>query len=167
MRFEWIEQHAAEFDVRAMCTVLDVRRAGYYAWVKRPVSKCEQANAVLDKQIEGVFAASRQTYGSPRVFHALKTKGVQCGENRVARRMQQNALIPVRWKKYRPQTTDSNHDLPIADNLLEQEFVATEPTLSWRYYIHSDWRRLALYNRDYRLVCPQSRGLGNQHIAQG
>lgn len=120
-----------EFEVQAMCEVLDVSRAGYYAWLKRPASARERANAILDEQISKVFAESRETYGSPRVHSALKKQGVKCGENRVARRMQKNALISVRRRKYRPQTTDSNHDLPVAENLLDQEFTATEPNQRW------------------------------------
>ena len=131
MKFEWIEKYAVEFDVKAMCTVLGVSRAGYYAWQKRPISNRAQANIVLDYSIEKIFTKSRETYGSPRVFQALKKQGISCGENRVARRMQQKALVSVRRRKFRPQTTDSKHDLPIADNLLEQDFTATEPNQRW------------------------------------
>lgn len=114
-----------------MCEVLNVSRAGYYAWLRRPVSACEKANAALDMRIAKVFTGSRETYGSPRVFNALKRQGVFCGENRVARRMRKNALISVRRRKYRPQSTDSNHALPIAENLLQQEFTATQPNQRW------------------------------------
>lgn len=131
MRFDWIEKHAFEFRVDAMCAALNVSRAGYYAWRKRPQSRRGQANAALDRSIQDVFEASRETYGSPRVFETLKRQGVSCSENRVARRMQQNALISVRRKKYRPQTTDSNHAHAIAANLLEQEFTATKPNERW------------------------------------
>ena len=58
MRFEWIQQHVGEFEVQAMCEVLDVSRAGYYAWLNRPASAREQANAALDEQIREVFARS-------------------------------------------------------------------------------------------------------------
>lgn len=131
MKFEWIETHVSEFDVQEMCRVLGVSRAGYYSWVKRPESSREQQNAALDKKIGKVFARSRETYGSPRVFQALKKDGVSCSENRIARRMQKNALISVRRRKFRPQTTDSNHDQPIAKNHLEQDFTATTPNQRW------------------------------------
>ena len=114
-----------------MCEALGVSRAGYYASLRRPASAREEANAALDKQIARVFNESRETYGSPRIFGALKKEGVTCGENRVARRMRTNALISVRRRKFRPQTTDSNHELPIAENLLEQEFTATAPNQRW------------------------------------
>lgn len=131
MKFEWINKCATEFDVKAMCAALQVSRAGYYAWVNRPICARKQANKDLDSRIEKVFAGSRETYGSPRVFQALKRQGVSCSENRVARRMQRNALVSVRRRKFRPQTTDSNHDLPIAENILEQNFTATAPNQRW------------------------------------
>ena len=65
MRFEWIKQHVCEFEVQAMCEVLAVSRAGYYAWLKRPISSRKQANLILDSRIEEVFVESRETYGSP------------------------------------------------------------------------------------------------------
>ena len=131
MKFDWIQQHVGEFDVRAMCRVLDVSRAGYYARLKRPASARDKANEVLNNHIAKVFTDSRETYGSPRVFESLKRQGVVCGENRVARRMREKELVSVRRRKFRPQTTDSNHDLPIAENLLDQEFTATEPNQRW------------------------------------
>ena len=131
MRFEWIKQHVCEFEVQAMCEVLAVSRAGYYAWLKRPVSNRKQANLVLDSRIEDVFAKSRETYGSPRVYKALKKQGISCGKHRIARRMQLKGLISVRRSKFKPQTTDSNHDLPIAENLLNQDFTATAPNQRW------------------------------------
>jgi transposase InsO family protein len=131
VRFDWIQQHVNEFEVQAMCRVLGVSRAGYYAWLKRPVSERARANTALDKRITKIFAKSRETYGSPRVFNALRKQSVPCGENRVARRMRKNALISVRRRKFKPQGTDSNHDLPIAKNLLEQRFEATQPNQRW------------------------------------
>lgn len=131
MKFEWIEKHAVEFDIQAMCAVLGVSRAGYYAWQHRPPSRREEANAALDESIVAVFAESRETYGSPRVFNALKKQHVPCSENRVARRMREKELVSVRRRKFRPQTTDSKHDLPIAENLLEQKFAATGTNQRW------------------------------------
>lgn len=131
MRFEWIESHGAEFSIEAMCHVLKVSRAGYYAWLKRDVSPRERSNTALDASIQGVFETSRETYGSPRVYQALKVRGIACSENRVARRMREKSLISVRRRKFRPCTTDSDHALPIAENLLEQEFIATAPNQRW------------------------------------
>ena len=131
MRFERLREHAEQVEIRTMCEVLDVSRAGYYAWLKRSTSDRQQADDLLDEQIPQVFAESCETYGSPRVFSALRRRGVNCGENRVAHRMRKKRLISMRRRKYCPQSTDSNHDLPVAENLLEQEFSATGPNQRW------------------------------------
>jgi putative transposase len=67
-----------------MCRVYEVTRAGYYAWRSRPESSRSQHNEKLKAQIERVHRESRSTYGSPRVYRALKRSGVHTSENRVA-----------------------------------------------------------------------------------
>jgi putative transposase len=75
-----------------MCRVYDVTRAGYYAWRKRPESVRALQDQKLKTQIERVHRESRGTYGSPRVYHALKRIGVRAGENRIARLMRAHAI---------------------------------------------------------------------------
>lgn len=138
-----------EFPTRLACKVLDVSRAGYYAWKKRNPSPRSIANETLLKEIKQTFLESRQTYGSPRIHAALKRKNISCGEHRVARLMQQNELISVRRRKFRPQTTDANHQLPVADNLLAQDFTASAPNQRWVGDItyvdtHEGWLYLAV-----------------------
>jgi putative transposase len=131
VKFSWIKEHREEFDVRVMCQALGVSRAGYYVWRNRPESSRYKANKVLDKEITKVFVKSRETYGSPRVFHALKRQGVSCSENRVARRMKENALVSVRRRKFRAEGTNSCHSLPVAPNILNQKFTAKAPNERW------------------------------------
>ena len=87
MIFRFVQQHQAEFPISVMCDVLSVSRSGYYAWLKKPVSKRQQANAILRKKIRTVHHASGESYGSPRIYQALKKQGEPCSENRVARLM--------------------------------------------------------------------------------
>jgi putative transposase len=75
-----------------MCRVYDVTRAGYYAWRSRPESNRSQHNARLKIQIEQVHRESRGTYGSPRVYRALKDLGIYTSENRVARLMRTHGI---------------------------------------------------------------------------
>jgi transposase InsO family protein len=81
--------------------------------------------------IEGLFNESRRTYGSPRIHAALRARGVSCGLNRVARLMRKLGLKPRMKKKFRVQTTNSNHDHPIAPNLLNQDFSTDHPNQIW------------------------------------
>jgi hypothetical protein len=85
--FRFIQQHQAEFSISVMCDVLSVSRSGYYAWLKKPVSKRQQANEKLREKIRTAHRDSGKSYGSPRVYQALKEQEEPCSENRVARLM--------------------------------------------------------------------------------
>ena len=113
-----------------MCKVLNVSPSGYYAWRKRPVSAREMANQDLMDKIEAVFEGSEQTYGSPRVYRALKAQGVACSENRVARLMRLRGLKPKRVRRFRA-TTKRNKAHRAAPNRLKRDFVADQPNLKW------------------------------------
>jgi putative transposase len=113
-----------------MCEVLEVSRSGYYARCRRPPSLRNLENQKLSQQIEEIHQASRQTYGSPRIQLALQAQGLQVGRNRVIRLME-HLGINARVKRQFVTTTDSNHDLPIAENVLNRTFTTLEPDRSW------------------------------------
>ena len=75
-----------------MCRVYGVTRAGYYAWRERPMSKRQQQDQTLKRQIERIHEESRGIYGSPRVYRELQDRGVEVGENRVARLMRRHGI---------------------------------------------------------------------------
>jgi transposase InsO family protein len=130
MKFAFIEEQRDQYPVRLMCKVLEVSPSGYYAWRTRPVSQREMANQQLTQQIETVFNASHGTYGSPRVFHALKSKGIACSENRVARLMRLRGIRAKQSKRYRS-TTRRDTSRPVAPNHLERDFTAKTPNEKW------------------------------------
>ena len=117
--------------MNVMCDILDVTRAGYYAHVDRPASPRQLRRAELVQKISQVHADSRGLYGSPRVAAELKDAGTQVCENTVARLMRQWELRSKIVRKFRPQTTDSNHPCPVAPNRLERLFSAEEPNRKW------------------------------------
>jgi len=131
MKYQFIADHRQEFEITAMCRVLQVSRSGYYAWRKRPVSEREMANQKLTAQIKEIHQDSRQTYGSPRIHAELASQGVKCGHNRVARLMGQAELRAKQKRKFKVTTTDSAHDYPVAPNLLNQDFQAGRPNETW------------------------------------
>lgn len=131
MKFEFIEAHRTEFEISVMCRVLAVSRSGYYAWRKRPVSARKMANDKVRAQIKTIFQNSRQTYGSPRIQAELQDNGLKCGQNRVARLMREEKLWAKQKRKFKVSTTDSNHDYPVAPNLLAQDFQASRPNEKW------------------------------------
>lgn len=132
-----------------------VERSGYYAWLNRKPSKREESNNKLDKQIAEIFKSHSGRYGSPRVTNELRQQGEICSKNRVARRMKSLDLKAKGKKKFKV-TTDSKHNLPVADNILNRNFSANKPNEKWCgdiSYIWTDegWMYLAvvidLYSR--------------------
>jgi len=120
----------ANFPVTLMCRVLEVTRAGYYAWRKRKPSRRAQENEQLAKKIAEVHRDSRGSYGSPRVYAELCTQGFDVGRNRIARIMREEGILGRRKPRFRL-TTDSDHKLPVALNLLDRQFMADEPDAAW------------------------------------
>jgi putative transposase len=131
MTYQFIDKHRDEFAITVTCRVLGVSRSGYYAWCNRPISPRKMANDMLLEQIKAVHHKSRQTYGSPRIHVELVQQGLKCGHNRVARLMRLHGLRANQKRSFKVKTTDSNHDQPVAPNLLGQEFKADQPDQKW------------------------------------
>lgn len=125
-----MEAQKAYFPIALMCQVLCVSRSGFYAWRHRKPSLRSQENQKLKCQIQQVFHQSRQTYGSPRLHAELLAQGFAVGRNRVARLMRQLGICARPKRRFRV-TTDSNHHWPVAANLLERQFHASEPDWAW------------------------------------
>ena len=119
--------------ILGLCQLLEVSPSGFYDWQQHrdhPGPRA-QANQTLTGQIATIFAASRQTYGSPRVQQALGQQGCRHGRNRIARLMRTAGLCGRQKGRYRVQTTDSNHDHPIAPNHLATGPQASAPNQIW------------------------------------
>ena len=130
MKFAFILAEKAVWPVKVMCEVLRVSRSGYYAWHGRPASAREQADAELVMEIKAAHTAGRGHYGSPRVHRALRKNGTRVGKKRVARLMQREGIVAKRRRKFCV-TTDSRHEDPIADNVLQREFNVGLPNTTW------------------------------------
>lgn len=128
--FEIVEAHKDEFSVSMMCRVLEVSRAGYYAWREREPSARAQQNVELVAEITEIHQKSRGTYGSPRVHAELRERGFEVSRKRVEKQMRDQGLFGRRRPKYR-KTTDSNHGEPIAPNIVAREFTVDEPDRVW------------------------------------
>lgn len=120
---------SGQYKVAWLCEALLVSRSGYYDWVerRRQPSPREVENIALRARIRHEFARSRQTYGSPRLAHALGCPGRR---NRIARLMRQERIFARQRSKYRPRTTDSRHGGPIAPNRL-QNLTVRRPDHVW------------------------------------
>jgi len=130
VRYSFIREHRRQFRVAAMCRVLKVSKAGYYAWLFRPVSPRQQANRALVIQIKAAHRRSRRTYGRRRIHLQLQRDGVACSRNRVGRLMRSQGLCGLRRRKFKA-TTNSRHSFPVASNLLARNFTASAPDQVW------------------------------------
>ena len=138
LRYPFIEEHRAEFAVATMCRAMQVTPSGYYAWRRREESQRSREDRHLLAQIEAVFARSKARYGSPRVHRALRDRGARCSRKRVARLMRQHGLrAKRRWRL--KATTDSDHVLPVAENVLERQFEVEVPNARWAADITYIW----------------------------
>jgi transposase InsO family protein len=116
-----------------LCLHLEVSVSGYYDWQRRLSHPGQRAleDQVLVQAIGRIHARSRQTYGAPRVEKELRQNGRCHGRNRIARLMKEQGLCGRQKGRYRVQTTDSNHDQPIAPNRLAEAPKATAPNQLW------------------------------------
>ena len=113
-----------------MSKVLGVSCSGYYAWFKRPSSQRDQDNRALSDEIGTLFFKHHRRYGEPRITRTLKAEGHHVNHKRVARIMRENSWKAKAAKRFKA-TTNSRHNLPVAPNLLKQDFVALTPNQKW------------------------------------
>lgn len=131
MRFRIIEDCRDEYPVRVLCDALGVSPSGYYAWRTRPESPRQAANRRLLDDIRRLHADHRERYGAPRIHAALRAPGRTVSRGRVERLMHRHGLRAQRPRAFRVCTTDSNHALPIAPNLLDRNFTPAAPNQVW------------------------------------
>ena len=130
-RYAHVQQLAPEHRVTMLCALLGVARSGYYHWRGGPGPR-QQEDARLSQEVEAVFLEKRRTYGRVRLTHELRARGHTCGERRVARLMRAKNLQARPPRRFRPQTTDSRHDGPIAPNrLAERPAPPSRPNEVW------------------------------------
>jgi putative transposase len=124
-----VSDHQAEYPIASMCRLLGVSSSGYYAWPKRRPSRRVETDAALLAEIHAAHAASRGTYGAPRIHAELAAKGVRVGRKRVARLMSQAGLAGVSRRKF--VVTTVKGDGRQAPDLVERNFTAEAPDRLW------------------------------------
>jgi putative transposase len=131
MRFRLIVAHADTWPILVACRVLGVSASGYYAWRDRPDSARAVANRQILSDIRRLHASHHGRYGSPRLQAALRAEGRQVSRGRVERLMRAHGSRAIAGRRFRPATTNSRHALPVAPNLLNQQFAVTRPNTVW------------------------------------
>ena len=122
MTYRFLDQHKQQWPVRLLCATLEVSPAGYYAWRQRPPADQQQRQDTLLVAMRAIHAEVQQRYGSPRMHKERVARGHPCYVNTVAKLMRDNDIRAKTARKFRVYTTDSDHDLPVADNLLDRQF---------------------------------------------
>lgn len=144
------------FPVKKICQTMNVSRSGYYKWTNKKKGMREIQNEALLIAIKSIHQKVRERYGSPRIHAELVSNGIECGKNRVARLMKDHQIMARARRKFKA-TTNSKHNLPVAPNLLAQNFLSRGPGKIWTSDITYIWTEegwlylavvLDIYNRE-------------------
>ena len=138
MRFALIDAEKAKIPILVSCRLLEVSRSGFYAWKSRPPSERSREDKMLSTKVREIFHESRQTYGTPRIQAELRDDGHAVGRRRISRLMATQGLQAVSPRRFRV-TTDSDHDQPVAKNILDRNFQPEGPDRVWAGDITYIW----------------------------
>lgn len=130
MKYGVIEQMRQDYPVPPMCRLLGVSVSGYYAWRKRSPSLRAQQEPRLEAEVLAAQQRTRESFGPERLQKHLDEHGVRLGVHRI-KRLRKKLGLRCRQKRKFKATTNSKHDLPVAPNLLNQDFTATSPNQAW------------------------------------
>lgn len=133
MKYAFIERHRRVWPIAVQCRVLEASVAGYHEHVTRRSSLLPRrylSDAVLLVLIKAIHAQTHGSYGWPRTCKELAARGIAVGKRRVQRLMCLHG-IRAKCKRRFKVTTDSNHDLPVAANLLDRNFKVMVPDQVW------------------------------------
>ena len=119
-----------KFYLNSMSEVLKVSRSGYYAWINRPMSARQKYNTYLTERIRSIHEQRKRVYGCLRITAELKYEGFSCSKNRIARLMRKQGITARTKRRFRI-TTNSNHKLPVANNLVEMQFNPQKKNSLW------------------------------------
>jgi putative transposase len=123
-----VRAHQADYPVALLCRMLAISASGYYAWIKRPMSKHAQEDAAYGDRIKAIFERSRRTYGRPRVHAELRSEGTMISPKRVGRLMRERDLQGVTRRRRYARRDRANL---LAPDLVDRNFTASAPDQLW------------------------------------
>ncbi|WP_139148313.1 IS3 family transposase [Salmonella enterica] len=132
MKYVFIENHQAEFNIKAMCRVLQIARSGWYVWHQRrhQINRRQRFRLVCDNVVREAFSDAKQRYGAPRLTDELRTQGYQFNVKTVAASLRRQGLRAKASRRFRP-VSYRKHGLPGSENLLKQDFYTSGPNQKW------------------------------------
>ena len=178
MKYGFIRAQAGQYPVNMLCRGLKVQRSAYYEWRARPGKVIAPAELTLRRRMQALFAAARGSLGSRTMMNNLRAEGVEIGRDRT-RRLMKTLKLNVRQKRKYRATTDSNHSLPVAENVLNRAFCPQAPNQVWGtdityLWTQQGWIYLAvvidLYSRrvvGWSIDRRMKKSVGNPCLADG
>ena len=130
MKYGFIRDHAGRWPVVHQCRLLGVQRSAYYDWRDQPCKVFSPEELVLRRRMKELFRASRDSLGSRTLMKNLHEEGIKIGRYRT-RRLMKALNLKVKQKRRYKVTTDSNHTLPVAENVLNRQFTPQGPNQAW------------------------------------
>jgi transposase InsO family protein len=140
MKYKFIRDQQNLMSVKHMCTVLQVSRSAYYSWQQATISTRETQNQELVKRIAEIHQQSHRTYGSPRIWHALRQQGIRCSRKRIARLMHIHGIRAKMVNRFKV-TTHSRSTQVMAPDLVQRQFIVHQPNRVWTSDITYIWTR--------------------------
>ena len=134
MKYAFIQRNKLVWPISVQCRVLLVSVSGYHEHLARRVGIAQRrhlSDQALLVHISAAYAESRGAYGWPRIWRQLRAQGIRVGKRRVQRLMQKHGIQARGKRRFRVVTTDSNHGLPIAANVLDRKFIVAAPNQAW------------------------------------
>ncbi len=132
MKYAFMLAHKSEFHLSVMCSTLNVSRSGFYYWLHRreQYSSRQQKQQRLDEHVADAFQVEKGRSGARRLVHRLVKQGHGYNRKTVAASLKRQGLRAKAARKFKA-TTNSKHNLPVAENVLKQDFHAEQPNLKW------------------------------------
>ncbi len=132
MKYVFIENHQAEFNIKAMCRVLQIARSGWYVWHQRrhQINQRQRFRLVCDNVVREAFSDAKQRYGASRLTDELRAQDYQFNVKTVAASLRRQGLRAKASRRFRP-VSYRKHGLPVSENLLKQDFYASGPNQKW------------------------------------
>lgn len=130
MKYGWIKEHAEEFPIAVMCKVLQISTSGYYGWLCCKPCAQQHRREYIAQAAARFYFESKRIYGYRKVHQDLRAENIICCEETVRCIMRDIGLYSRVRRKF-VLTTDSDHSMTVAENLLERNFAATEPNRKW------------------------------------
>jgi putative transposase len=138
VRFRFIREHTLRYPIKHLCFILNVSRSRYYEWLRQQQVKPDPEQQRLEACMRKLFVESNSSMGSRRLAWRLQEQGFVAGRYRVRRLMKKLGLVVKQKRKFRI-TTNSNHKLPVAENILDRQFNPATPNQAWAADITYIW----------------------------